>query len=199
MLKLQKISFSYGKKPVLRDFSMELQNGEILAVMGPSGCGKSTLLSLIAGLKKPSAGVLLSDFARPAFVFQEPRLFPWLTVRENLAAVADKALECDKEIPAALDAVALADAIDLYPRELSGGMKSRVSLARALVFKGDLYLLDEPFAALDEALKKTVSERLRAWLKAHGASAILVTHDSADAERMADRILTLPPHPPTDS
>ncbi len=200
MLKLQNISFSYGKNPVLKDLSLELQAGEILAVMGPSGCGKSTLLSLIAGLRKPAKGKIESDFSRLSFVFQEPRLFPWMTVWENLAAPLEHPKAHEEEIRAALKTVALSDCAHLYPSELSGGMKSRASLARALVYGGDLFLLDEPFAALDESLRNTLAERLRTFLKARGASAILVTHHASDAERIADRTLMLSPLtvPPTN-
>lgn len=193
MLKLESISFSYEKKPVLKDFSLLLENGEILAVMGPSGCGKSTLLSIIAGLKKPTDGKVVSDFSKLAFVFQEARLFPWLTVRENLAAVLDSPKEAEEKIAEALAFVALSDAAELYPHELSGGMKSRVSLARALVCGGDLFLLDEPFSALDEALQKELCEKLRAHLKRIGASAILVTHQSSEASSLADRTVLLSP------
>lgn len=191
MLKLDNVSFSYGTRPVLSRFSMQLENGELLALMGPSGCGKSTLLSLIAGLRKPSEGTVTSDFSGISFVFQEPRLFPWLTVRENLAAPLDHPQTHAKEIREALEAVSLSDAADLYPSELSGGMKSRAALARALVFGKDLFLLDEPFAALDEALREDLLTKLRSYLKERGASAILVTHLSGDAERFADRTLRL--------
>ena len=191
MLELRNVSFSYGKKKVLDNFSMHLGDGEILAVMGPSGCGKSTLLSLIAGLKRADAGEVLSTYSRIAFVFQEPRLFPWLTVRENLLAPLEKSRRSEKEISAALDTVMLPNAASLYPDELSGGMKSRVALARALLFGGDLYLFDEPFAALDEELRIALADRLRTHVKESGASAILVTHQTSDAVRIADRSLTM--------
>ena len=196
MLKLESISFSYEKKPVLKDFSLQLENGEILAVMGPSGCGKSTLLSIIAGLKRPTDGKVVSDFSKIAFVFQEARLFPWLTVKENLAAVLDAPKEAGEKIAEALAFVALSDAAELYPHELSGGMKSRVSLARALVCGGDLFLLDEPFSALDEALQRELCEKLRTHLKEIGASAILVTHQSSEAASLADRTVLLSPITP---
>ena len=193
MLDIQKISFSYGKKTILEDFSLRVEDGEILALMGPSGCGKSTLLSLIGGLRRPTRGEIVSDHSRIAFVFQEPRLFPWLTVRENLEAPLESRAEHAEHIRSALEAVMLSDAAELYPRELSGGMRSRVALARALVYGGDLYLLDEPFAALDEELRRTLAERLRAHIKASGATAILVTHQSEDAALIADRTVTMRP------
>lgn len=193
MLEFQNVSFSYVKgKTVLNDLSFSLGEGEILAVMGRSGGGKSTLLSLAGGLLKPSAGIILRKAERPAFCFQEPRLFPWLNVRENLAAVLPKSPENEGRIAEMLSDVGLADAGELYPDELSGGMKIRVSLARALLWGGDLFLFDEPFSALDEETKARLIPFARERVRAAGASAILVTHVKEDAERFADRILVLP-------
>ena len=194
MLTITDLHFSYGKKEVLQGLNLSLQCGEILAVMGPSGCGKSTLLQLIAGQIKPGSGTIQCSAKRIAYAFQEPRLFPWFTVKENLAAVLnskESEEERQEKILAALRNVELEECLELYPEELSGGMKSRVSLARALVYEGDLVLLDEPFAALDEALRKRLCERLKTEIKARGASAILVTHQTEDAAQIADRILTL--------
>jgi len=192
MLKIHELSFSYGKKQVLRDLSLEVAPGEIVAIMGASGCGKSTLLQLTAGLLKPDSGRIESDAKRISYAFQEPRLFPWLTVKENLEAVLPRTLENrENAILRALEAVELADSADLYPDALSGGMKSRAALARALVFGGDLFLLDEPFAALDRELRMRLGDRLKQTIKERGGSAILVTHHPEDAERLADRIITL--------
>lgn len=189
MLNIEHVSYAYGKKQVLKDLSLTLRDGELLAVMGESGCGKSTLLHLLAGLKQPNAGKLETSFARPAYVFQEPRLFPWLTVLENLLAVLDRPTEEDaqkaKEI---LSELGLVDCAALYPAQLSGGMKSRVALARALVFDGDLYLLDEPFAALDEERRRKLIVFLRNRFQKSGAAAILVTHQTEDAAAFAERI-----------
>jgi ABC-type nitrate/sulfonate/bicarbonate transport system ATPase subunit len=192
MLKIHDLSFSYGKKQVIQNLSLDVKQGEIVAVMGPSGCGKSTLLQLVAGLLKPDSGKIEADSKRISYAFQEPRLFPWMTVKENLRAVLPKSLESPEQaILHALEIVELADSAELYPDSLSGGMKSRAALARALVFGGDLYLLDEPFAALDEALRLRLGDRLRQEIKARGATAILVTHHPEDAQRLADRIITL--------
>lgn len=193
MLNVQNLSFSYEKKEVLRNLSFSLEDGEILAVMGPSGCGKSTLLHLIAGLHHGYGGTIETDAKRIAYAFQEPRLFPWLTVEENLRAVIANRAISKEEILAVLSKVELKEAANLYPSELSGGMKSRVSLARALLYDGDLYLLDEPFAALDDELRDALSLRLRTKIKDRSASAILVTHQRSDAEALADRILELTP------
>lgn len=193
MLKINNISFSFDKKIIFNDFSVELKKGEILAVMGPSGCGKTTLLGLVAGLHKPQKGEIINSFEKIAYVFQEPRLFPWLTVKENLLAVLDENNQAsEKTVLECLSLVGLDDSANLYPNELSGGMKSRVSLARALVFDGDLFLFDEPFAALDEELRHTLATKIKKYICTRGASAILVTHNREDAEQIADRILTLP-------
>ena len=192
MLKVKEITFAFGKKTVLNNLSLELENGEILALMAPSGYGKTTLLGLVAGILKPQEGEIENTFEKVAYVFQEPRLFPWLTVKENLLAVLDEKDEnAEKTVFDCLEYVGLSDAADKYPDELSGGMKSRASLARALAYGGDLFLLDEPFAALDENLRHNLAEKLKEHLRARGASAILVTHNKEDAESIADRILTL--------
>ena len=192
MLKIQDLSFSYEKNPVLENVSLQAETGEIVALMGASGCGKSTLLQLIAGLLKPNSGKIEQDFKRIAYAFQEPRLFPWLTVKENLLAVLPRGSEnADDTISQALELVELSDSAELYPDALSGGMKSRASLARALVFDGDLVLLDEPFSALDESLRIRLCESLKQTFKARGATVIFVTHQQEDAERLADRIVTM--------
>ena len=192
MLEIQDLSFSYGKKKVIDHLSLTLQSGEILAVMGASGCGKSTLLNLIAGLRKPTAGrILFPKEVRISYAFQEPRLFPWLTVSENLRAVLTDREDADHRIAHALAAVSLSDAAELYPDELSGGMKSRASLARAIAYGGSLFLLDEPFAALNEELRAELCQVLRREIHAANASAIIVTHQLSDAEALADRILKL--------
>ena len=191
MLEFQSVCFSYEKKPVLTDLSFSLADGEILAVMGESGCGKSTLLRLAAGLLKPQSGLILSRAQQIAFAFQEPRLFPWLTVGENIRAVLKDRIESDRIMREVLVSVELSDAETLYPDQLSGGMKSRAALARALAYGGDLLLLDEPFAALNEELRAELSVTLRERIKQSGASAILVTHQRTDAEWMADKILVL--------
>ena len=193
MLKITDMTFAFDKKTIFNDFSLELNNGEILAVMGPSGCGKTTLLALVAGILKPQKGKIDNSFEKIAYVFQEPRLFPWLTVKENLLAVLDKRDKSAEEtVMKCLSLVDLADDCNKYPDELSGGMKSRVSLARALAYGGDFFLFDEPFAALDEGLRKALSVKIKDYLRQNDASAIFITHNREDAEQIADRILTFP-------
>lgn len=191
MLEFQNVTFSYGKKKILSDLSFHLEKGEILAIMGESGCGKSTVLNLIAGLRKPQDGSIVCRTDRISYAFQEPRLFPWLTVAENLRAVLLSTENADAVIQNALRAVELEDAASLLPDQLSGGMKSRVSLARALAYNGDLFLLDEPFAALNEDLRLRLTQKLKLYFKENGISAILVTHQTSDAESLADRVIQM--------
>ena len=194
MIRFDQVSFSYGDKEVLRELSFCLETGELLALMGESGCGKTTLLHLAAGLQGPQTGEIRSDHARVSIAFQEPRLFPWLTVRENLLSALPQSERRagEERLSALLAEMGLSDVEGLYPRELSGGMKSRVSLARALLYGGDLLLLDEPFSALDEEMRQELATRLRRELKKEGKTAILVTHLRAEAEAFADRVLRLP-------
>ena len=191
MLNIQNLSFEYQKDvKVLEHFHLELQKGELLAIMGPSGCGKSTLLQLIAGFLSPISGTIKSDAQKISYAFQEPRLFPWMTVEENLKAVLPKNADA-APIQKVLKLVDMDGASSLYPEELSGGMKSRISLARALLYGGDLFLLDEPFSALDRELYLLLTQRIRNRLKRNGVSAILVTHQEEVAELFADRIVSL--------
>ena len=189
MLRIENLSFSYENKKIFDRFSLELQKGERLAVMGESGSGKTTLLRLLSGLVAPQSGKIESDFMPPAVVFQEPRLFPHLTVRENLRVVMAK--PDDDKIDELLALVELSEEADAYPSELSGGMQSRVALARALLFGSDLYLLDEPFAALDDRTRRDVLLRVKERIERENAAAILVTHREEDAELFATRTLLL--------
>lgn len=194
MICLDNVAFSYGEKRVLDGFSLTAQSGELLAVMGPSGCGKSTLLHLLAGLRAPQGGTLTVDERLPVYVFQEPRLFPWLTVTENILAVLPKGAPEDG-IADSLALVGLSAEGSALPSSLSGGMKSRASLARALAYGtavgSSLYLLDEPFSALDEPLRKSLCSALKDRFRASGATALLVTHDPDEAAAFADRVVRM--------
>ncbi len=185
MLELKNVSLSYGDLRVLRDVSLRLDPGERIAVMGPSGCGKTSLLRVIAGLQSPDSGTVERTARRLSFVFQEPRLLPWLTAEENVRLVLPDAHQ-GEDAAAWLSRFGLGDAADKLPAELSGGMQQLVSLARALVCTPDIMLLDEPFKALDAAAKQnaiaTVSDGT-------DAAIILVTHDVREAEALGCRIM----------
>ena len=185
MLELKNVSLCYGDLRVLRDVSLRLDPGERIAVMGPSGCGKTSLLRMIAGLQSPDSGTVERTAQQLSFVFQEPRLLPWLTAEENVRLVLPDAHQ-GEDAAAWLSRFGLGDAADKLPAELSGGMQQLVSLARALVCTPDFLLLDEPFKALDAAAKQnaiaTVSDGT-------DAAIILVTHDAREAEALGCRVI----------
>ncbi len=187
MVTLDRVSFAYGDTPVVTDFSLTLPQSGAVCLFGASGCGKTTLLRLIAGLETPDAGSIRRDVSRIAVVFQENRLVPWLTVRQNLELVLDKpdpALVDD-----CLSAVSLSDAAEKLPNALSGGMQRRAALARALAFGGDLLLLDEPFNGLDETLKVKIAAVVRKRF-AH-CPIVLVTHSLDEAKLFDATVITL--------
>ena len=185
MLELKNVSLSYGDLRVLRDVSLRLAPGKRIAVMGPSGCGKTSLLRVIAGLQSPDSGTVERTAQRLSFVFQEPRLLPWLTAEENVRLVLPDAHH-GEDSAVWLSRFGLSDAADKLPAELSGGMQQLVSLARALVCAPDLLLLDEPFKALDAAAKQTA---ITAVSGGADAAIILVTHDAREAEALGCRVI----------
>jgi len=196
---------NYGATRVLRDFSLDVNAGEFVALLGPSGCGKTTILKLIAGLLYPAGGDLRfnNESVLPvpaerrgvAMVFQKPLLFPYLTVAENVAfglkmRRTPKA-ETKRRVSEALRLVQLEGYEARKPNELSGGQEQRVSLARALVTEPRVLLLDEPFSALDESLRAGMRSLVRALQQRLRITTIFVTHDQAEAAAMADRIALL--------
>ncbi len=187
MLELKNIGVSFDGKPVLSDCSLTLRPGERLALMGPSGCGKTTLLRVALSLQKPDTGSVRLGDGRLAAVFQEPRLLPWRTAAENVNLVLSDSSETLPEAEAWLDRLELSEAHDAYPATLSGGMQQRVSLARAMACRPALLILDEPFKALDEALKARVMEAVQEVLS--DTALLLVTHSEVEAEALGCRIL----------
>ena len=185
---------------------LDVAPGEFLALLGPSGCGKSTLLRIVAGLDRQDAGeVLLEGRAADsrgrsvAFVFQDAHLLPWRDVLANVALplelIGRPAPARREAALAAVEAVGLADAARRFPAQLSGGMRMRVSLARALVTRPRLLLLDEPFAALDEITRQSLDDQLRALWAATGATVLFVTHSIAEAAFLAERAVVLSRRP----
>ena len=188
-----------GNLVVIDSLDLHVEAGEFLAILGPSGCGKSTLLRLIAGLSEPDAGRIGLDpdtqRFQTAFVFQDAHLLPWRTVLDNAALPLElMGISRDQRYHsahAALKQVNLEEAEGRYPAQLSGGMKMRVSLARALVTEPRMLLLDEPFAALDEITRFRLDNQLRELWKQRGMTVIFVTHSISEAAFLANRAVVL--------
>lgn len=187
MLELKELSLSFGGHAVLSNCSLHIAPGERIALMGPSGCGKTTLLRTALSLQQPDSGTVVCRAHKPAAVFQEPRLLPWLTALENVNLVLSDTPETLPAARAWLECMELADSAGLYPAELSGGMQQRVSLARALACEPDLLVLDEPFKGLDSALYDRILEVLKKALD--GASLLLATHREEEALALGCRIV----------
>jgi len=191
---------------VLRDVNLQVAPGEFVCILGPSGCGKSTLLSTMAGFLSPSSGEVKIDgelvtgpSPRRIFVFQERGVFPWLTVEGNIAFGLFKLsrLERDRRIAYYVKLVGLEGFEKAYPSELSGGMKQRLEVARALAVNPDMLFLDEPFGALDSITRLTMRrELLRIW-EAERNTIIFVTHDIDEAVQVADRVAVMSDRPAT--
>ncbi len=206
-IRLQAVSKRFTKGPqIIQSLSADIAPGEFVSIIGPSGCGKSTLLKLVAGLTPLSAGAIEIDGKAPAaarreisFIFQDPTLLPWRTVRSNIALPLDLAGTPKPEIKRIVDEqltlVGLDHVANHYPRQLSGGMKMRVSIARALASSPRVLLLDEPFAALDEISRDRLNEELLRLRQLHHWTVLFVTHSVAEAVFLSDRILVLAPHP----
>ena len=175
MLKLDRVTFRYESEPILEDVSHIFADRATTAIMGASGVGKTSLLYLLAGLHKPSSGIVENQYARTAVVFQEPRLVPWMTARENVLAVTKNAELVSHYFKAFFGDESV---MEKYPSELSGGMKQRVAIIRALAYSPDLLLLDEPFKGLDSETKSACEKILFEEIK--NKTCVLITHDRED-------------------
>ena len=201
------ISHRFGALEVLDDVSFTVGAGEVVAIVGPSGCGKSTLLSILGGLLQPSAGAAELRGAPPAgslnpltFVFQDFALLPWCTVEENVefpllhTGLADAA-ERRAVVDDALRRTGLSDFRGAYPKQLSGGMRQRVGIARALAVRPAILLMDEPLSALDSQTRELLMEDFVRLLADGAMGAVYVTHNLEEAVRLADRIVVLSRRP----
>jgi NitT/TauT family transport system ATP-binding protein len=194
-------TFATGTQ-ALSDVSLRVGTGEFVALLGPSGCGKSTLLRLLAGLDAPNAGAVRWDAGTPGsvgYVFQDATLLPWASAAENvwlpLRLRGEAKAMAAPRVAAALARVGLAGFEQARPRELSGGMRMRVSIARSLVARPRLLLMDEPFAALDEFTRHALQEDLLALQAEAGCSVVFVTHSIYEAAFLARRIVLMSPRP----
>lgn len=199
-LRVRGLGHEFVRTRVLDDIHFELAAGELCALVGPSGCGKTTLLHLCNGLLDVQDGVIDNDFASQASMFQQPRLLPWQSTLDNIALGLKAAGVARRERQQRARALALrlglaASDMDKFPRQLSGGMQSRVALARALLLQPQLLLLDEPFSALDIGLKAELYQLLLNEQAERGMAVLMITHDLMEAVRLCDSILLMAAEP----
>ncbi|MDJ0629081.1 MAG: ABC transporter ATP-binding protein [Rhodobacter sp.] len=205
-LRLDRISHSYGPVEVLSDISLDIPAGEILCIIGPSGCGKSTLLRLIGGLERADAGRVLQlgtpppDCLNPlTYIFQDFALLPWRSVRGNVSlALEDHALTASRKAEIITDVLVrtgLADFADAVPKQLSGGMKQRTAIARALAVNPAVLLMDEPLSALDAQTRELLIDDLVALWSRQRFTGVYITHNLGEAVRLGHRIAVLSRRP----
>ena len=203
---VESVSHSFGSLEVLDGISLDVAEGEILAVIGPSGCGKSTLLGIMGGLLQPSQGTVSTEGAPPAgclnpftYVFQDFALLPWRSVAGNVAFALEHhaldAAERKARIAEVLAITGLAEFADVLPKQLSGGMRQRVGIARALAVKPAVLLLDEPLSSLDAQTRELLMEEFLALWVRHRTTAVYVTHNLDEALQLGDRICVLSRRP----
>jgi NitT/TauT family transport system ATP-binding protein len=196
-LRIEEGSVSFGSVEVFRRLSLEISCGEFVAVVGPSGCGKTTLLNLFSGFLKPSSGRVICS-GRVRMVYQHDSLFPWQSAGQNIAlGLRDLSnpAERERQLKEMLRLINLEDFAESYPHQLSGGMRQRVELARALAGDTDILLLDEPFTSLDYLTRLRLRRELARMLEELPRTVVLVTHDIEEAAQLADRILLLSNRP----
>lgn len=200
-LQVEKLNFSYGTKRILQDLSFDIKDGEFVSILGPSGCGKSTLLNVLAGIRRPESGRILVDEsekwdARGAFAYmpQNDLLFPWRTILDNVCLYGELHHCKDKmktEALQKLEQFGLSGCENKYPDELSGGMRQRAAFLRTTLCEAGIYLLDEPFGALDVITRGDMQDWLQSLCSDLKKTILLVTHDTDEAIYLSDRILIL--------
>jgi NitT/TauT family transport system ATP-binding protein len=205
-IRIEGVSHRYGSLQALDDISLTVREGETLALIGPSGCGKSTLLGIVGGLLQPSAGKVLLSGKPPAdcinpltYVFQDFALLPWRSVAQNVRLSLEphglSAKSKQERVAGALALTGLTEFADAYPKQLSGGMRQRVGLARALVVRPAVLLLDEPLSALDAQTRELLMEEMLSIWTQQQSTRLYVTHNLDEALRLADRIAVLSRRP----
>ena len=199
-LSIEGVHMVFGASKILSGIDLTIRKGEFVTLIGHSGCGKSTLLNLVAGLLKPSAGVLIlaeREIAGPGpdrgIVFQNHSLLPWLTCSENVYLAVERVFSDRRKerTRAALELVGLSHAENKYPHQISGGMKQRVGIARALAMEPKVLLLDEPFGALDALTRATLQDELMRIVARTGSTVLMVTHDVDEAVLLSDRVVMM--------
>ncbi len=205
-LKLKNISHSYGAVEVLRDISLDISQGQIICLIGPSGCGKSTLLRFLGGLERPSSGEVLQIGNPPpgslnplTYVFQHFALLPWRTVEGNIRLVLEdhglSRREMDEIVTDVLDRTRLTDFRTALPKQLSGGMRQRVAISRALAVRPAMMLMDEPLSALDSQTRELLMDDLVALWTRQPFTSVYVTHNLNEAVRLGHRVVVLSRRP----
>lgn len=193
MIKIKNISKSFDDLKVINDISFEIEKKEIICILGPSGCGKSTLLNIIAGLNKDYLGTIENNAGKISYVFQEDRLLEWKTVYENIQFVNKDSEK--KDILKLIKEIGLEGFENSYPRELSGGMRQRCSIARAFNFKAPLLIMDEPFKSLDYTLSlQMIKKLIKVWEEREN-SILIVTHNIDQALMLGNKLLVLSKKP----
>lgn len=200
IIELLSLNVTLGESDILRDLSLQIPEAQWCSIVGPSGCGKSTLLRALAGLIEGTAEKFVTDFKTPAFVFQDPTLMPWRTVRDNVVLPLELKGRSDggrsriemTSIQETIECVGLnSEDLTKFPRQLSGGMRMRVSMARALVTQPDILFMDEPFAALDELLRQQLNQLIHEICQTQQLTTLFVTHNVSEAVYLSDRILIM--------
>lgn len=212
VVEIKNVSMNYhtldGETVAIKDISFDVYNGEIIGIVGPSGCGKSTLLSIVAGLIKPTRGNVYINNQKVngpskniGYMFQMDHLFEWRNILDNVLIgleIQDKVnVNTKKFAEELLETYGLSEFMKHYPNQLSGGMRQRVALIRTLAVKPDILLLDEPFSALDYQTRLAIADEIGSILKKENKTALMVTHDIAEAISMSDRIVILSNRPAT--
>lgn len=202
MIELKGITFSYEDTLVLNDLSIKLESKRINCLLGPSGCGKTTILNLLSGVAIPQLGNLINKPNQVSYIFQETRILPWKTVYENVVfplktsmSLADRSIQAERF----LKHVGLWDQKDVYPNQLSGGMKQRVSIARAFAFPSSVILMDEAFQGLDIVLKEHLLQDFAKSWSDEPRTVVFVTHDLDEAVLLGQEIFILPKAPITSA
>ncbi|MEV8267519.1 ABC transporter ATP-binding protein [Microbacterium sp. NPDC076911] len=199
IISFRDIGMSFGDVPVFEGFDLDVSPGEFVSIIGPSGCGKSTVLRLGSGLQEPTEGDVSRTTDNIGYVFQDATLMPWHTVRKNVELLGklDKfsAAELNKRVDDALEKVGLTQYADLLPRQLSGGMKMRASLARALVVQPELFFFDEPFGALDEITRVRLNQELMTLFAERRFAGLFITHSVDESIFLSTKVLVMSPRP----
>jgi ABC-type nitrate/sulfonate/bicarbonate transport system ATPase subunit len=191
ILKVSNLSKNYGNLQVINGWDIELEEGEKVVLVGPSGCGKTTFFRIISGLEKATGGTVDVFAQKVGYVFQEPRLFPWRTVFDNLRIIRDE----EDKIEEVIKMMSLEGFEQLIPSKLSGGMKQRVNLARALLIEPDFLILDEPFSSLDLKIKLAIMNDIEKLWSKYKFSLLMVTHELKEAIFLADKVIILSSRP----